>query len=63
MSLLYIRLENQIVDFFMKLYTIAKFGALLGKLILFDPPWVWGGVKSSSWSSKHIVLEFVLELY
>jgi len=37
-SLPYIRSEDQIADFFMKSHTTMRFGALLGKLMLFNPP-------------------------
>ena len=36
-SLPYIRSEEQIADFFMKSHTTTRFGALLGKVMLFDP--------------------------
>jgi len=36
-SLPYIRLEEQIADFFTKSHIIVRFGEL-GKLMLFDPP-------------------------
>jgi len=37
-SLPYIRSEEQIADFFTKSHTTARFGTMLGKLMLFDPP-------------------------
>ena len=39
-SLPYIRSDEQIAEFFTKLHTTVRFGAMLDKLILFDPPWV-----------------------